>query len=249
MTRRLVAVLIALIGTAGVVAVGLSTFFPNEDRVTLTPPGPVRSVEVDLAVGRVTVVPAGTGAATVVRTRKYLMAAPSASETVDVDVLRIDAECPRIVPLGCAVDYRLEVPAGIPVRIRTGQGSVSVADVTGTVDVDTKAGGVRLAGTRGPVRVNTGAGDVDGVDIAVSYLDATTSAGRIRLSLAEPPGRLGLRTRAGSIDVALPAADGGYRVDADAGEGRVDVGFEQNEGGSRTVVARSDAGNIAVRVR
>ncbi len=249
MIRRLVAVLIALVGTAGVVALGLSTFFPNEDRITVTPPGPVRSVELDLEIGRVTVVPAGTDAPTVVRTRKYLRDAPPASETVDVDVLRIEAECPRLVPFGCAVDYRLQVPAGIPVRIRTEQGSVSVADVTGTVDVDTRAGGVRLAGTRGPVRVSTWAGDVDGVDLAVSYLDATTRGGRIRLSLAEPPGRLGLRTRAGNIDVALPAAEGGYRVDADAGAGRVDVGVEQNEGSSRTVMARSDAGTIAVRVR
>ena len=57
MTRRLLAMLIALIGTAGLVALGLSTFFPVEDRVTLAQPGPVTSVEVDVEVGRVTVVP------------------------------------------------------------------------------------------------------------------------------------------------------------------------------------------------
>jgi len=103
--------------------------------------------------------------------------------------------------------------------------------------------------TQGPVVVATSAGNVDGVDLAASYLDATTGAGRIRLSLTEPPGRLGLRTGAGNIEVAVPVAAGGYRVDADAGAGRVDVGVEQNEGSSRTLVARSGAGNIAIRVR
>ncbi len=248
MTRRLLAALIALVGTAGVVAVALATFFPNEDRITLSPDGTIRSVEVDVDAGRVTVVPA-THATTVERTRTYLAGEPRATETVVGDVLRIAAECPRIVTFGCKVDYRVKVPPGVAVRIRTEHGSVSVAEITGLVDVDTKAGGVRLTRTRGPVRVNTSAGNVDGIDLAASFLDATTGAGRIRLSLAEPPGRLGLRTGAGNIDVALPVADGGYRVDADAGAGRVDVGVEQNEGGSRTVVARSGAGNIAVRVR
>ena len=38
MIRRLVAVLIALVGTAAVVVLALATFFPNEDRLTLTQP-------------------------------------------------------------------------------------------------------------------------------------------------------------------------------------------------------------------
>lgn len=249
MTRRVVAVLVALVGTAGIVAVALATYFPTEDRFTLAPPGAIRSVEVDVEVGRVTVVPAATAAIAVDRDRRYLGSAPRSTETVVDDVLRIQAGCPTIVTFGCKVDYHLQVPAGVAVRIRSDRGSVSIADITGMVDIDTKAGGVRLTGTRGPVRVNTSAGNVDGVDLAASFLDATTSAGRIRLSLAEPPGRLGLRTGAGNIDLALPAAAGGYRVDADAGAGRVDVAVEENEGGSRTVVARSGAGNIAIRVR
>jgi len=172
-----------------------------------------------------------------------------ATETVVEGVLRIEAECPRIVTFGCTVDYRLHVPAGVAVRIRTDRGSVAVSDMRGTVEVATQSGGVRLERTQGPVVVTTSAGNVDGVDLAASYLDATTGAGRIRLSLTEPPGRLGLRTGAGNIEVAVPVAAGGYRVDADAGAGRVDMGVEQNEGSSRTLVARSGAGNIAIRVR
>jgi hypothetical protein len=249
MTRRLLAMLIALVGTAGVVVVVLSTIFPVEDRVTLVQPGPIRSVEVDLEAGRVTVVPGEGDGATVDRTRRHLWGEPEVSETAVAGVLRIVAECQRIVTFGCGVDYRLEVPTGVTVRIRTGRGSVSVSDIAGMVEVDTGSGSVRLARTKGPVRVNTSAGNVEGVDLAPDFLDATTNAGRIRLSLAEPPGRLGLRTGAGNIDVGLPRVPGGYRVDADAGAGRVDIGVENNEGGSRTVTARTGAGNIGVHVR
>lgn len=241
--------LIALVGTAGVVAAALATWFPEEDRSTLTPPGPVRSVDVDVEVGRVMVVRGPADRAVVDRTRRYLRGEPVAQESVVDGVLRIRADCPRIITFGCQVDYRVEVPAGVSVRVRTDRGSVSVEDIAGMVEVDTKSGGVRLARTRGPVRVNTSAGNVDAADLVAEFLDATTGAGRIRMSLAEPAGRVGLRTGAGNIDLALPPVDGGYRVDANAGAGDVDVTVVQNPGGSRAVIARSGAGNIEIRSR
>lgn len=247
--RRAAAVLIALVGTAGVVVAGLATFAPEEDLTTFTQPGPIRSVEVDLEGGRIEVVAGAADAAQVERTRRYLGGAPTTTETLVEGVLRIRAACPRFLAVGCRVDYRLEVPSGVAVRVRSDRGSVSVVDVAGMVEVDTAAGGVRLTRTRGPVRVKTSAGSVDGVDLVAAFLDATTGAGRIRLTLAEPPGRVGLRTGAGSIDLVLPPATGGYRVDADAGAGKVDVSVDQQPGSARAVTARSGSGSIRVSTR
>ncbi|MGI8983060.1 MAG: hypothetical protein ACR2HM_00765 [Acidimicrobiales bacterium] len=249
MNRRLLVILIALVGTAGVVVAGLALFFPEEDRTTFAQPGPVRGLEVDVEVGRVEVVPGGNGEAMITRTRRYLVGAPAAKESLVDGVLTIEARCDRLVSAGCAVDYRIEVPAGVPVRIRAGRGPVSVAEMTGMVEVTAGAGDVRLVRTRGPVKVDTSAGNLEGVDIVAQYLDAATGAGRIRLSLAEPPGRLGLTTGAGSIDVALPAVEGGYRVAADAGRGKPDISVEQNEGGSRAIIAKTRSGTIRVHPR
>jgi len=247
--RRLLVVLIALVGTAGMVVAVLVLFFPEKDRTTLAQPGPVRSLEIDVEVGKVEVVP-GTGEeARITRTRRYLVGAPAARESLAGGVLRIEAECDGPIAAGCAVDYRVEVPAGVPVRIRTERGSVSVTGMTGTVDVDAGAGNVRLTRTTGPVKVDTSAGNVEGVDVVAQFLDATTDAGRIRLSMAEPPGRLGLKTGAGNIDVGLPTAAGGYRVAPEAGAGKVDVTVEQNEGGSRSIMASTSAGNIRIHPR
>jgi hypothetical protein len=248
-SRRLLVVLIVVVGTTGIVVVALARIAPEKDRTTLAQPGKIGSVEVDVEVGRVEVVPGTAPEAIITRTRRYLVGAPKVSESLAPDgVLRVAAEC-RFIVAGCAVDYRLEVPAGVPVRIRTERGSVSVVDMTGMVEVDAGAGNVRLTRTRGPVKVDTSAGNVEGVEIVAQFLDATTDAGRIRLAMAEPPGRLGLKTGAGNIDVALPAADGGYRVAPDAGAGKVDVTVEQNEGGSRSIIATTGAGNIRIHPR
>jgi hypothetical protein len=108
---------------------------------------------------------------------------------------------------------------------------------------------VRLEKTRGPVRVNTSAGAVVGVDLAAAFLDATTGAGRVRLTMVEAPGRIGLRTGAGSIDLGLPPTDGGYRVDADAGKGKADVTVAANPAALRSVTADSGAGRIRIHPR
>lgn len=249
MSRRLVFILIALVGTAGVVVAGLSLFFSERDRTTLVQPGPVRSVEVDVEAGRVEVVPGGADEATITRTRRYLVGAPATKELLVDGVLTIEARCGGLVAAGCGVDYRIEVPAGVPVRIRTDRASVSVVEMSGMVEVTAGAGDVRLHRTRGPVRVETSAGTLEGVDIVAEYLDATTAAGAIRLSLALPPGRLGLTTGAGDIDVTLPAAEAGYRVVADTGSGTADVGVVRNEGGSRAIIAKTGSGTIRVHPR
>lgn len=247
--RRLVAVLVALVGMAGVLVVVLSTYFPEEDVATITPAGSVGRVEVDVQTGAVAVVAAPTNAVKVERTRKFLRGAPRTTEAVEDGVLRIHAECQRVVAVGCEVRYRIEVPSGVPVKIRAGSGPVTVDDITGMVEVDTASAAVRLNRIHGGARVRTGAGSVDGVDLMATFVDATTGAGRIRLSLADAPGRLGLETGAGSIDVALPVAEGGYRVTADAGAGRVDVSVAQDAGASRTVSAKSSAGQIRIHPR
>lgn len=250
MSRRLLAVLIAVLATAGAVVAALVTFFPNEDRTTFDQAGPIQTVEVDVEAGEVEVVAVEGDVARVTRTRRYLQGAPTVREALAAGVFRLEAKCPRFVTVGCTVDHRVEVPAGVSVRVRTDKGSVSVSGVRGMVEVDAGAGNVRLAGTRGPVRVDASAGRVEGDDLVALYLDATTDAGSIRLSLAEPPpGRLGLKTGAGAIDVALPVVAGGYRVDAEAGAGKVDVAVEQNPGGNRAVIARSGAGNIRIHTR
>ena len=249
MIRRLLLVLITLVGTAGVLIAVLAYFFPEKDRTVLAQPGTVRSVDVDVEVGRVEVVPGGGDEATITRTRRYLVGAPRTQEGLTDGVLRIEAECQSYIVAGCSVDYRIEVPAGVPVRIHTERASVAVTEMTGMVEIDAGAGNVRLTRTRGPVKVDTSAGNVEGVDIAPQFLDATTGAGRIRLSIAEAPGRLGLKTGAGNIDVALPTTPGGYRVATETGAGKVDVSVEQNEGGSRTIIASTGAGNIRIRPR
>jgi hypothetical protein len=247
--RKLLAVLVLVVGLAGVVLVEVVGSGATVDRGTSTHAGPIAGVEVEIDAGRVDVT-GGTGAdATVERTRHYLGKAPKIDEALVDGVLRLRVECPRFVALGCAADLRLAVPASASLRVRTQSGAVRVDGMSNGVDVSTSAGAVRLTGTAGPVRATTSAGSIDGVDLAPPFLDARTGAGSIRLSLAQPADRVDVRTDAGRIELALPDAQDGYRVTTATGAGKVDVGVAHNPASARAVTARTGAGGISIRPR
>lgn len=249
MIRRLLLILIALVGLGGVFVLGLATFAGAEDRATFSQGGPIRQVEVDVEAGRIEIVAHQANEATVERTRRYIWGEPVVRETYADGVLRLHAECRRFIAAGCAVDYRLGLPVAAELRIRTRSGSISVEGMGALIDAETRAGEIRLVRTRGPVQAVTSAGDIEGTDIAARFVDATTDAGRIRLSLSEPSQRMGLETGAGRIDLALPPAGGGYRVTAETGAGEVDVRVAQEPTAARVITASSRAGSIRILPR
>jgi len=115
--------------------------------------------------------------------------------------------------------------------------------------VATSGGAVRLSRTTGPVKVATSGGAVTGVDLAPTFLDATTSAGRVALSLAKPPARVDVHTGGGGIDLALPVTDGGYRVTTTTKSGKVGVSVAQDLTSGRAVTATTGAGGIRIHPR
>ena len=249
MNRKLLTVLIIVVGMAGVIVAAVATFARVKERTVTTLPGPIQAVEIDVETGRVQIRPGLANEAKVDRTRRYLLGAPEAQETVVDGVLRVQAACESRVTLGCSVDYVVEVPAAVAVRVRTGSGSVEVVDMGGMVEVETGAGGIRLTGTKGPVSAFTSTGNIDGDDLVAGFLDASTDAGRIRVSLAEPSARVDLRTDAGDIDLALPAAGGGYRITTETDAGEVDLALAHEPGANRAVTATTGAGDIRIRTR
>lgn len=247
MTRaqRLLAIAAVLVAALGVLVAGGSTFAAQEENATFSGSDSISSVDLESDAGRVEVVVAPAGEIKILRTSRYVLDAPDLREVVVDGVLRLTARCPRPVAVACDVRFRLELPPAVALRVRGGRATVSVRGVAGPVDVQTKAGAISLEGTSGPVTARTAAGSIDGVDLAPPFIDASTAAGSIRLSLTKPPGRVDLATRAGGIDLVLPPDR--YRVEAESGAGKVDVGVVDDDTSSYTVRARTDAGSIRIR--
>src|SRR4029079_9783607 len=90
---------------------------------------------------------------------------------------------------GWHVSYRLAVPTGTPLSLKTTNGGITVDGVHSPVEFTTVSGGVRLSRMAGDVQGRTSNGGVD-VDLDGSTwqgggLDVQTTNGGVRLRIPE----------------------------------------------------------------
>ncbi|MFI8216615.1 DUF4097 family beta strand repeat-containing protein [Streptomyces sp. NPDC085932] len=186
---------------------------------------------------------------------------PEVSWTMKDDRLVLRLECAGFVA-DCSAKHRIEVPRGItvnvrdgdgsvrargfrdPLDIRTGDGSVRVTDTTGPVELRTGDGSIRVSDTTGPLRMRTGDGSIR-ADVSSRDVRTHTGDGSVRLELGVVPDRVDSRSGDGSVTIALPRA--GYRVSTETGDGGVDVTVPRDENSAHVVSARTGDGKVTVR--
>ena len=85
----------------------------------------VDHVVIKADAGDIEVVPGGRSVE-VERTDSYVIDSPDASRTLEDSVLTIEAECDGLASPFCSTDYRVEVPKGVTVDVRTYVGDVEI---------------------------------------------------------------------------------------------------------------------------
>lgn len=124
--------------------------------------GAVDHVVIKAESGDIDIVP-GKGSVDIERTDHYVLDSPDETRTLDHGVLTIESECDSVLAPFCATDYRVTVPEGVTVDVRTYVGDVDVEGITGReVEARAYVGDVHVdAARKGDVTVRTNVGDVD----------------------------------------------------------------------------------------
>ncbi len=149
------------------------------------------------------------------------------------------------------------------VKVDTGSGDVTIADLTGNLDAHTGSGSVTIDGVSGRIQADTGSGSVRISNVAGDLeahtgsgsMEVREASGRARLDSGsgsltyegDPEGECRFETGSGSITLRLPA-DLNMEVDLETGSGSITVDFAV-EGQSRKqevkgTIGRGDAGSI-----
>jgi len=144
-----------------------------------------------------------------------------------------------------SVDYQLEVPRRIGLSLRSNNGGISIADVSGDIDFETTNGGVNLDRLSGQVKGRTTNGGLNvhlaGTEWSGEGLDARTTNGGV--TLAVPSGynaHLEASTVNGGMRIDFPVTLQGdirRRLSVDLGRGGKPIQVETTNGG--VVVRRS----------
>jgi hypothetical protein len=212
--------------------------------------GGVTSLTVDLGFESLEV--RGSSAASSVRmTRSYSWSfdRPTVWATEAGGHLAVRSDCGFSVGRGCTGHVRLVVPEGLPVTIRTHDGSVQLRDLTGAVAARSSDGGIDLAGVSGRLTLQTHDGSIHGSDLRSSRVTADSSDGGIELRFAAAPARVRVQSKDGSIGVHVPHDGTSYRVAADVSDGNQHVSVPTDPGAARRIDVKASDGSITVDTR
>lgn len=139
----------------------------------------------------------------------------------------------------CSMDarYTVHVPKTFNSELRTGGGTIMVAELTGTVSADTSGGKLKFTHLKGATGATTSGGSIElnGCD---GPLKVDTSGGRIEAT--DGSGSLDARTSGGSIVVRNFSGDA--KVETSGGR----LAFENING---KIVGRTSGGSISAKLK
>ncbi|GAA3797348.1 DUF4097 family beta strand repeat-containing protein [Streptomyces phyllanthi] len=160
------------------------------------------------------------------------------------DRLKLRKRCSGFISQ-CAARHRIEVPRGVAVVVKDGDGSVTAKGFGESLDIRTEDGSVRVTDSTGPLKLHTGDGSVHAVGIESRDVRATTRDGSVRLEFGVVPDLVEADSDDGSVTIGLPRET--YDVTAETDDGAVDVSVPDDKSSDHVVTARSEDGSVTVR--
>src|SRR5947207_345641 len=139
----------------------------------------------------------------------------------------------------CSMDarYTVQVPRSFNSELRTGGGTIIVAELTGSMSADTSGGKLKFTHLRGPTGATTSGGSIE-LNGCEGALKVDTSGGRI--DATDGSGSLEARTSGGSIVVRNFGGD--TKVETSGGR----LTFENING---KIFGRSSGGSISAKLK
>ncbi len=175
--------------------------------------------------------------------KEYLASAPvtvsKEGNTVTIRARRQDKEHNLNWSGRCSMDarYTVHVPRTFNSELRTGGGTIMVAELTGSMSADTSGGKLKFTHLHGPTGATTSGGSIE-LNGCEGALKVDTSGGRIEAT--DGSGSLEARTSGGSIVVRNFGGD--TKVETSGGR----LTFENING---KITGRSSGGSISAKLK
>lgn len=198
----------------------------------------VDRVELDLGAGDIRL---SAGDLAVQRRLHWRTSKPVVHEEWRGTTLRISAHGPG----DSAVDYTIQLPAGVPVTGTTGAGNLAASGLTSEVRLTTGAGTTTLDHLAGPLWIHSKGGGVTGSALRSAETDIDTGEGEVDLGYTAAPTTVRAVTGEGDVSITVPDVPG-YRVAAQTEEGTREVTVREDADGPHAISATTGEGNITV---
>jgi len=169
---------------------------------------------------------------------------PKVTWSMEDDRLKLRVKCSGVVA-DCSAKHRIEVPRGVSVVVRNGDGRVTARGFDQALDIRSEDGSVTVEDSTGPLKLYTDDGSIRALDVRSQQVRAHSEDGSVRLELASVPDLVESSSDDGSLTIELPRET--YRVTADSDDGSVKVSVPRDERSTHVVSAKTQDGSIRVR--
>jgi hypothetical protein len=214
---------------------------------------PVSDIDIAVEASSVTLTSGAEGAVRVQRQLTWGRAKPTLDERIVGRTLQIRVKCPRTL-IGraghCRVDFAVEVPPGVAVKVNIDGGGIRADRLTGPLQLTTSYADIAVSGTRGPLVARSTIGDVVGVDLGGREVDVKSGRAHVDLRFTVVPDHVRAETQNGDVTVVVPVGGTGvegYQVRSGTGLGRQDIDIRQDPDGRHTIAAFAGEGDILIR--
>ncbi|GGN55250.1 GNAT family acetyltransferase [Actinoplanes lobatus] len=165
----------------------------------------VSTISLDARGGNVTLTASDTSAVKVTEDLNYSDTKPETSHSVDGDTLKlVDKGCGGD---NCHVNYKIELPKGTIVQIKTAGGDITGSGLGANATVDTSGGDVKLE-----------------YSTAATLVDATSAGGNVTIKVPAGPYEVDAKTDGGNREVSVQEVPGSAnKIKAKSGGGNVTV--------------------------
>ncbi|MEW2129004.1 DUF4097 family beta strand repeat-containing protein [Streptomyces sp. NPDC005435] len=188
----------------------------------------VTSLDTSTSGGNIEVVAGKGPGARVTERLTYSGDKPRTAHTLHDGTLSLSAPgCAGGRSGNCGVDYRVTVPRGTTLSVRTEGGNITLRGLSGAVAARTEGGNIRVSGS------------------TAKRLAAYTSGGGVDLALTTTPDKVTAESKGGNVTVRLP--QGRYALDVSTGGGRRTVSVGDDPSSSHMVRAHTSGGDVSVR--
>jgi hypothetical protein len=207
----------------------------------------VTAVSVDAGFESVQIVgSAGNPTVTMDRTANWSLHEPSRTATVRDGQLSITSDCWFSAGRGCGGRLRIVVPADLPVTVSTGDGDLTLTDLSGPVTATTGDGAIRARGLTGTLTAHTSDGGISGVGLGSAKVTGTSGDGSVDLAFDQAPDTVTIRSGDGGVAIAVPDDGGTYQVTAAAADNVATVTVPTDQQSDRRIDVHTGDGRIRI---
>ncbi len=150
------------------------------------------------------------------------------TERVDGSTLVLRSTCPNWLSHHCQVDYRIEVPRDLAVRVDADNHGVELRDLDGDLHIEND--NARIVGT----------------DLRSHEVVAQNDNSSVELRFTEAPDQIDVENDNGRITLVVPDLDEGYAVTTQNDNGSTDVGIRTDPDSPHSITVDNDNGRIEV---